>query len=161
MENLLSNTAFGDYLETLDISNSAYRMLRSNFDRFLKQVLEIWMFVPCKFVDGVWVVLEEPNREDYMHKNKLGDESWNSEYDLCKYKERTQEYKEAKERVLFGGFEIHNFNGRVSFCNEQKEFFLTYLIDHNEFIGHSWRTAESVSHYNLTLTATAKKQIGL
>ena len=27
---------------------------------FIKQKMELWMFVPCKKVDGKWVILERP-----------------------------------------------------------------------------------------------------
>jgi len=65
-----------------------------NYANFLKQLLEIWMFVPCKLVDGVWVVLEKPK------ETSEGIEAYDFD---C------QEYQQAKERCLFEGFRIENF----------------------------------------------------
>lgn len=60
---------------------------------FLKQKLELWMFVPCKFVEGAWVVLKKPDADNYKMV---------TEYEL-------KEYQEAKDRVLFeGGFDFKN-----------------------------------------------------
>jgi len=66
-----------------------------NYANFLKQPLSIEMFVPCKLVDGFWVVLEEPidnTCENCNHKQ---------DFDICC---RFEEYQEAKERCLFEGF---------------------------------------------------------
>src|SRR5690349_9775881 len=90
MKKLTSNTAFGDYLNTKNIPDCEYRYLRSKFDELLKQPLELWQFVPCKLVDGVWVVLEEPCL--YC-------------FDACDI-DKCLEYQEAKERYLFDGFEV-------------------------------------------------------
>ena len=59
-----------------------------SYANFLKQPLELWMFVPCKLVDGVWVVLEEkkPFQDNYF------------------------EFQEAKKRCLFEGFEVRKGN---------------------------------------------------
>lgn len=59
-----------------------------SYANFLKQPLELWMFVPCKLVDGVWVVLEEkkPFQDNYF------------------------EFQQAKERCLFEGFGVRNGN---------------------------------------------------
>ncbi len=152
MTNLKSNTAFGDYLETLDISNSAYRMLRSNFDKFLKLKLELWQFIPCKLVYGVWFVLEEPDYTKYAnYANSM------------RYREELKEYQEAKYRVLFEGFifdaesnQLHNeevgihifFNGlTVEIFSDPDTFYI--------------ETIEEITPYQLTLTASAKTKIGL
>jgi len=55
-----------------------------NYANFLKQPLELWMFVPC---DEDGNVLEEPFEDNL--------------YDI-------QEYQQAKERCLFEGFRFVN-----------------------------------------------------
>lgn len=59
-----------------------------SYANFLKQPLALWMFVPCKLVDGVWVVLEEkkPFQDNYF------------------------EFQQAKERCLFEGFGVRKGN---------------------------------------------------
>ena len=46
-----------------------------SYANFLKQPLELWMFVPCKLVDGVWVVLEEkkPFQDNYFEYQQAKD----------------------------------------------------------------------------------------
>ena len=67
---------------------------------FLKQKTEIWMFVACKLVDGVWVVLEEPHNygilNTYLTGNVIMDLSLKNAF----------EYQQAQERVIFEGFEV-------------------------------------------------------
>jgi len=110
-----------------------------SYTKFLSQKLELWMFIPCKFVDGVWVCLEEPN-----HHGKS----------IETMRELLKEYQEAKDRCIFTGFEIN------------KEF--PNLIMHKSGWGLSkidlhLCTIETYSHngYNLELTPTAQKLIGL
>lgn len=108
-----------------------------DYAKFLSQKLELWMFVPCKFVGGVWVVLEEPTPEDNLYD------------DQC-----LKEYQEAKYRVLFEGFEYCKKHGSYSHSftlNKSCPFVVCFL---NGII-------EDYVHYNLELTPTAQKQIGL
>jgi hypothetical protein len=90
--------------------------------KFLKQPLELWMFVPC---DEDGNVLEEP-------------ELYN---EVC-------EYQKAKERCFFEGFEYK----KALFFTENKELFW-----HGKLHGN----VESLTKYNLKLTQTAIKQLGL
>ena len=72
------------------------------YAKFLKQPLELWMFVPC---DKNGVVLKKPNLEE-------------AQYDAYYYRDGVfsqevfskacNEFKEAKDRVLFGGFTYHS-----------------------------------------------------
>lgn len=138
MENLISNTSFGDYLRTKNIPDYEYRYLRDKFDEFLKQPLELWMFVPCKLVDDVWVVLECPH--NYIHgKTYLG---WEK-----------SDYSEAKDRVLFEGFEI----------TENAEGDKCILTDYSCIKLHCLDNAcvEDLVKYSFKLSPTALKQIGL
>jgi len=47
MKKLISNTVFGEYLNTKNIPDYEYRYCRFQYDQFLLQPLELWMFVPC------------------------------------------------------------------------------------------------------------------
>lgn len=129
-----------------------------SYAQFLKQKLELWMFVPCKLVDGVWVVLDDPNILEFKIE-------W-IKYPFKFSEESKKEYQEAKDRVLFDGFEIARSvksvimvsNGiPVHFCNETKEikeenknFTIEDLLKRNESYNNE-----------ITLTPTAQKQIGL
>jgi hypothetical protein len=119
----------------------------NNYANLLKQPRELWMFVPC---DEDGNVLEEPLKRDYNNVNI------NNSY----YKK----YQQAKERCLFEGFEllgnkcvlnryfmIHFLNGEIS-IEEHFEEIVTKL-------GKQVKTIEDLIPYNLTLTASAQKQI--
>jgi hypothetical protein len=141
MKKLTSNTAFGDYLNTKNIPDCEYRYLRNKFDEFLKQPLELWQFVPCKLVDGVCIVLEEPVFDELLPMNEM-DEIYN-------------EYQEAKERVLFEGFEIEK-----GIDDDMLYFGDTYLGFISEFTNKN-QTIEYLIKYKPKLTQNALKQIGL
>jgi len=147
MTNLISNTSFGNLLRYKNIPDYEYRYLRDNYDSFLLQKLEIWMFIPCKLVDGVWVVLEEPTE---THETIFHDS------------ESLKGYQEAKERCLFDGFDITNFTkGIKKTINLDNTVHVFYYenFQWNKAIGIS--TIEDLIKYNLELTQTAKKQIGI
>lgn len=99
-----------------------------NYANFLSQKLEIWQFIPCKLVDGVWVVLEEPNRNDQ--------DTW-----------LWMEYQQAKERCLFEGFEMGIYPLERFVLH--KEGFGIVIDDFKR------QTIEDLVEYNLKLTATA------
>lgn len=105
-----------------------------NYANFLKQSLELWMFIPCKLVDGVWVVLEEPK----FHGHNIVE---------------VEEYQKAKERCLFDGFKLidkilwhwDGFNRRIIY---------------SENLGFDfYKTIEDLVKYNLELTPIAINQI--
>jgi hypothetical protein len=75
-----------------------------NYANFLKQPLELWMFVPC---DDNGNVLEHPN---YI-KGKRTAQFYNDKMD---------EYQQAKERVLFD-FHIKNAHHEILFHNDTIE----------------------------------------
>lgn len=109
------------------------------YANFLKQKLQLWMFLPCKLVDGVWVVLEEP--ESLKGYYETDTEGMRQEAVLRK------EYQEAKYRCIF---------------NVTPEFVENNIYDENGFF-YTLEIVEDliVSHnnYNLELTQTAQKQI--
>lgn len=113
-----------------------------NYARFLRQTLEIWMFVPCKLVDGVWFVLEEP-KDYYWFENNV--ELTRTFDENVKF----LEYQQAKERCLFEGFEMYNGN---PYNNKLQRAYSKNHID-------EWWTIENIIHWNLELTQTAIKQL--
>lgn len=141
--NLLSNTNFGIYLKTLEISNSCYKMLRMNFDSFVSKKLKLGMFVPC---DEEGNVLKEPDM-CFRHDEKL-----------------SKEYQQAKERCLFEGFRVEEHE-KESFSIRCENNILNVMWNFSDKRG--WFTARGIStiedlvKYDLTLTKTAQKQIGL
>lgn len=119
------------------------------YANFLSQPLNISMFIPCKLVDSVWVVLPMHIFSD--NPNKSMSKMYN-EHPLVK------EYQEAKERVLFEGFNV-DLNGTCIICISNENTSLDYSKSVNLFSGLS--IIEDLVKYNLTLTLTAKKQIEL
>lgn len=143
MDKLISISEHSDYLDS-KFKNCINKWLRHRKRvEFGKQKLEIWMFVPCKLVDNVWVVLEEPKENEYC----LGD------IHAGYFRQDLKEYQESKERVLFEGFE---FKGETDF---------TWIFNHNgnfPIMIPKNRSVEYLSIYlkiEITLTQTAKKQI--
>jgi len=96
-----------------------------HYANFLKQPLELWMFVPC---DEEGNILEEPKIENYL-KSCQGT-----------FFEDLKKYQQAKERCLFK--------------NEFNDL-------HNIFLLNDICNIESLIKYNLELTKTAEKLIGL
>ena len=88
------------------------------YSKFLKQPLELWMFVPCD-EDGN-VIPELYNDEQHVIIQHL-------------------EYQEAKERCLFDD----------------------YSLEYSESLVEYWKKIEDLVQYNLRLTPTALKQIGV
>lgn len=114
------------------------------YAKFLKQALELWMFVPCKFINSVWVAIEEPVHifSDSIHK------------DASKmYQKQTyvKEYNDAKERCLFKGFILDKLNFLRN--NTGK------IHAHKNFLED--KTIEDLIKYDLELTPTAKKQFNI
>lgn len=138
----------------------------SGYANFLIQPLTLGMFVPAKLIDGVWVVLEgtyskQPDRNDYF--NDLG-----GNLELYQHNMRLwREYQESKERCLFEGFELEYKNTVVN-DDIQILFYKSKLIELVEIFDGQMpdskgkiSTIEDLVKYNLELTPTAQKQIGL
>lgn len=132
---------------TLDYRDYAYnKMLKiENYANFLKQKLSIEMFVPCKLVEGVWVVLEEPKENDLC----------GSFFDMQVGFHQKKEYQEAKDRVLFEGFKLTKMGDTLLIEFKDGCVGRYYSID-NMF---EWYciTIEDLVKYNLELTASAQK----
>ena len=154
---LISMTDFVLEQEKLNQKNtSRLACLCANYAQFLKQPLTLGMFVPCD-LDGN--VLEEPSKKDMEWFKGLAYGDFSCDYT------RIFEFIEAKERVLFEGFEIKVSNITN---NLQNDFLI--ISETNEIIGHenkdqwffnSYKKVEDLINYDLTLTETAIKQIGL
>jgi len=132
------------------------------YANFLKQPLTLGMFVPC---DEEGNVLEKLIYSDQVH-------IYLNYYEKQDYVKRCNDYKKAKEKVLFEGFQIiSNEEGIIEL--EGRDIFINYNIEEGLFFLDSWNgdavimnleclcnllnnTASSVE-----LTESAIKQIGL
>jgi len=95
-------------------SNARYIKSTSDYANFLNQTLNISMFIPAKLVDGEWVVLEHPN----CIKEKRTAQFYNDKMD---------EYQQAKENVIFEGFEILDGFKNIIIDRDKKQIFLKYF----------------------------------
>ena len=118
------------------------------YSKFLKQTPQLYMFVAC---DSEGNVLEEPT--EWSKEEMAGNaDAWEN-----------HEYQQAKERCYFVGFEVKERN-----CNEAKFKYIEngliavfyYNKTTNSFEENAdFKTLEDLIPYNLTLTATAQKEI--
>lgn len=159
IKNAQENNASFNYLLVLrrDCFESIFK-----YKNFLKQPLELWMFVPC---DSDGNVLEEP-KDDELCKYCSYDESKRvaSAFSLGCEGSRCDSaaddfmdiLEEAKDRVLFNN---------VEYVESKKEGDYSFFriaelsqINYPKF----WKnyTIEDLVKYNLVLTPTALKQIG-
>lgn len=147
MKKLISMVAFvlqetklwsGNEYESYEIAKSCLK-----YAQFLIQKLELWMFIPCKLVDGVWVALEEPKRwNDYLEYPESfdGNKEWYEFY----------EYEQAKERCLFEDFTVKN---GIVFTPDNQILIQKSLLEK--------MTIENLVGLKCELTITAQKQIGI
>jgi hypothetical protein len=117
------------------------------YSKFLKQTPQIWMFVACKLVDGVWVVLELPKVCICT--------------DLCSL---CKEYQQAKERCYFDGWEYDGMEEGFIYIKKDDTLLIfdtenKTLMFLNTMVTDNISTIEDLIPYNLTLTATAQKEI--
>lgn len=72
-----------------------------NYSNFLSMTLEKWMFIPSVFIDGKWIILEDPNLNNYKSSPFC-------ETGLCKaYYDEVEQFQQAKANVIFEGFQIY------------------------------------------------------
>ena len=165
---LISNTLFGKYCKSKEKEFSRridyldwYEKTRNNFDNFLEQPLKLEMFEPCdedeeilkpQYIAGKEVIYNELVEEFIMDKVK--------------------EYNEAKEKVLFEGFNLNqkDFSKLESiFCLTKECFQITFFTKEKGCFmdnlktnkTYEIKTIEDLIQYNLQLTENAVKQIGL
>ena len=140
---LISNTSFGELCKSKEKEFSRridyldwFERVRTNFDKFLKQPLNLGMLVTC---DDEGNFFEEPKIEDYF------DDGFNFEFNQKHFKDVVlKEYYNAKEKVLFENIPIAQAKWLVN----------------------SFSTIESLSDISNTITPiylnnNAIKQIGL
>ena len=126
------------------------------YANFLSQTPEIWMFVPAKFENGVWAVLEAPR--SYSDNRTAKADLYSEQY--------KKEYTDAKERCLFEGFEVYEtefFNKDLpkSICIYDVIHPLWWHKDTMSWhLSRDIKTIEDLCKYNLTLSPTAKKELG-
>lgn len=160
MENLISMIDFV-------LSKKYTATGHENYANFLKQPNEKWMFVPC---DENGNVLEDPQSIRNSFNVKSGQGGF---FDQKSFLDYIVKFEQAKERCLFEGFEI--VKDKYKSC--QREFIYlpntkiqvwrkitfhngeiqTFFFDYYE----QFRTIEDLVKYNIQLTKTAQKQIGL
>lgn len=114
------------FITSNDISESDLLAQIFLYAKFLKQPLELWMFVPF---DDEGNVLEEPEEND-LNGSFL---KMQINYD------KEVKWEIAKERCLFEGFEESKVKDIMKFADN----------------------IEDISKFNLQLTETAIKQLGL
>lgn len=134
MEKLTSISEHSNFLQNLVITISEKWYYHRKRVEFGRQTLNISFFVPAKLVDGEWVVLEHKQNE-YLSS--------------LKPHERI-EYETSLSNVLFEGFV---YDSIMEYCHNNDISF------DEEYINN--KTIEDLVKYNLTLTTTSKKQIGL
>ena len=122
-----------------------------NYAAFLKQPLKLEMFVPC---DEEGNVLEEPKRwKDYLQYPDSfdGNKEWDELYD----------YQQAKEKVLFEGFEIDK-NLYLVYKNEISIGRFIFYENGSKFLFRdNFKTIEDLVEFGFKLTENTIKQIGL
>ena len=128
MMNLTSSKDFGKLLK--DKSDSEYRRLRENFDNFLEKPLKLGYFIPCSEMDNPIIF-----------------------YSGIPSKKKLELFEEAKQRVLFEGFEYDKENDWVTY-NEFARFFVSEL--QNGKVEDLFKLIKD----EITLTETAKIEIG-
>ena len=165
---LISNILFGKYCKSKEKEFSRridyldwYEKTRNNFDNFLEQPLKLEMFVPCdndeeilkpQYIAGKEVIYNELVEEFIMDKVK--------------------EYNEAKEKVLFEGFNLNqkDFSKLESiFCLTKECFQITFFTKEKGCFmdnlktnkTYEIKTIEDLIQFELELTESAIKQIGL
>ena len=120
------------------IHEHEYITRTKKYSTFLKQPLKLEMFVPC---DDEGNVLDKPQID-------------NENFSTLKPFERN-EYQQAKEKVLFEGCSISKLmpdNYYQVYCDSDRILWLSW---------NKSKTIEDLILSNLTLTESAKKQIGI
>lgn len=117
------------------------------YANFLKQPLKLEMFVPC---DEEGNVLEEPT-EDI--KNEFGS-GYASNQEKQLLDDLIEEWEQAKEKVLFEGFTIDDFEiDKSGVMLNSKKWQSVWMIE--------GRTVEEMVYTHATLTPSAIKLLGL
>ena len=122
-----------------------------NYAKFLKQPLELWMFMPF---DKDGNIVQSPFKDNFT----LVDGKWMNKGSWNQYTRELEEYQQAKERCLFKGFSVKD---GLSICEENSILHIFWNYDGIWRISKGLKTIEDLSLYNLQLAPTAQKQIGV
>lgn len=140
---LISMTTFVLEEYETSINPTKFEEKAFNYANFLNQPLTLGMFVPC---DEEGNVLEEYIKT--THENHL------DKYSICRHISKTEiKYQQAKDKVLFEGFEICNRTSNID-CVVCKD-------DHISLKLLKGKTVEDLIYLNLKLTPNAIKQLKL
>ncbi len=120
-----------------------------NYTEFLKQPLKLEMFVPC---DENGNILENP----FLEKGRPANGVW-------------EKYKEAKEKVLFEGFEVdfmedgsaYAVSKDLQIVYDNTELYVNEIYSDRRPITTSCKVIEDLTKYDLTLTPSALNKIGI
>ena len=120
-----------------------------NYAQFLKQTLNLGMFVPC---DEDGDILDEPEDYELRLTNMM-----------TEYNDEVYRHKQAKEKVLFEGFELVRFIKKENPCyvvsnGENEVTFHIGLYNFSKGVRFA-NTIEDLIHIQPILTESAIKQI--
>ena len=129
-----------------------------NYANFLRQPLELEMLIPC---DEDGDILDEPEDYEVRLPNMM-----------TEYNDEVYRYKQAKEKVLFEGFDLNQKDlSKLEniFCLTKEYFQITFFTKEKGcFIDNlktnktcEIKTIEDLIEYDLQITESAIKQIGL
>jgi hypothetical protein len=119
------------------------------YANFLNQSLNLGMFFPAIEVDGKWEVLKHPSEYDIK-------------FDFRDKEEQAKDYKQyqqAKDRVLFEGFELNRLENSIEGHFNYNTVFVCRK-DYSNVI-FFYKTINDLIKYAPTLTAKGQKDSGL
>ena len=142
-----------DFVLQQDITDIKQRNSIVNYAQFLKQTLNLGMFVPCD-ENGNPIILDTEHKECPI--------SWSID--------EIEKYKQAKEKVLFEGFDLNQKDlsklenifcltkeyFQITFFTKEKGCFIDNLKTNKTY---EIKTIEDLIEYDLQLTENAIKQI--
>lgn len=158
----MSNTKFGEFLRSKKLEFSQpleylmwYEKTRDNYDDFLQQPLTLGMFLLCDLEGNV---LQEPKCDCYTEYDREGcpDKCWrfinSKECVLFKKVKLTEDkYKDTKRKFWY--IDKLRIAHELKFYSGENQFTFDVLREHE--------TIEDLVKYNLELTDSAIKQLGI
>lgn len=166
---LISKAEKKDRIDLCIDAISDYVLKTENYANFLSQKLSLDMFIPCKLVDGVWVLLEEPkdwkNWQDVYIANNTEGKTKDRYTSQLSARWDCREYQEAKDRVLFEGFEINIVDNidliKTLVYKDVIHLFWFHSITKSWLPSRGLFTIEDLVKFNLEITDSAKRQLGI
>lgn len=127
-----------------------------NYAKFLKQPIKLGMFIPCDEND---VPLDCPHNYGLLHLYPTGDFLMDASFKCA------LEYKQAKERVVFEGFELIKPSDKCYILFYKENTNCQFLLKSDfSFSLREYKDdeiTEDLVQYNLTITDNAVKKYGL